>query len=97
MYNICYRLAVGGYSGTAGDALGYNNGQQFSTWDADNDNAPFQCAMNTGAGWWHNECTLGNPNGLMRVDGTMGFSYAFWKPLDDRLCMQSIEMKLRCT
>ena len=92
-----FRLVIEGYSGTAGDSLNYNNGQQFSTWDVDNDSTDLRsCAVNTAAGWWHNECTFGNPNGVMRVDGRGGFNTAFWLSLDDRLSMQYIEMKLRC-
>lgn len=52
-----YRLTVGGYSGTASDALSQQNKAQFSTYDSDNDNSRWNCAKDTwSGGWWYNKC-----------------------------------------
>ena len=48
-----YRLDVTGYTGTAGDSLGYQNGAQFSTNDRDNDQKSDEnCAAYYKGGWW---------------------------------------------
>ena len=60
-----YRLTVGSYSGAAGNSMNYNNGEQFSTWDVDNDGySDVSCAQVERSGWWHNHCTIANLNGL---------------------------------
>ena len=54
-----YMLQVSGYSGTAGDALSYNNGDKFTTYDRDNDAyAGFNCAADNGGGFWHRRCVF---------------------------------------
>ncbi|KAK3868193.1 hypothetical protein Pcinc_026413 [Petrolisthes cinctipes] len=60
-----YRLFIDGYTGTAGDALTYNNNCKFSTFDADHDNSDsIHCAQErSGAMWHNNNCTYANPNG----------------------------------
>ena len=40
-----YRLRIGGYSGTAGDAMDFNNGRKFSTQESDNDLGSTHCAQ----------------------------------------------------
>jgi len=62
--NDKYRLHVSGYSGDAGDGLHtgvidgwqYHDGRNFTTYDNDNDLAPFNCAPNRGGGWWYANC-----------------------------------------
>ena len=52
-----YQLMVGGYSGTAGDALFGANNMKFSTIDNDNDKkAAKSCAPVQGGGFWWNSC-----------------------------------------
>jgi len=53
-----YLLEVDGYSGSAGrDAFGANNNCMFSTYDRDNDNFRFNCALAFGGGFWYNNQT----------------------------------------
>ncbi|OXA46247.1 Techylectin-5B [Folsomia candida] len=52
-----YNLTVAGYTGTAGDALDYHNGQQFTTIDNDNDKSVNKsCAAIYKGGWWYQTC-----------------------------------------
>ncbi|KAH8362597.1 hypothetical protein KR200_011515, partial [Drosophila serrata] len=49
--------SVGYYSGTAGDALKYHEGMQFSTKDRDNDMAiDLNCAEGFSGAWWYHYC-----------------------------------------
>ena len=60
-----YRLTLGSYSGSAGNSMSQNNGQQFSTWDRDNDlYADVSCAQADSSAWWYNHCGIANLNGL---------------------------------
>jgi len=62
-----YTLQVDGFSGNASyDAFGSlsHNGQQFSTFDRDNDqHSSLNCAARFGAFWWRS-CGLCNLNGV---------------------------------
>ncbi|XP_038137857.1 microfibril-associated glycoprotein 4-like [Cyprinodon tularosa] len=73
-----YRLQVGRYSGTAGDAIrgAYagidQNGFGFSTIDRDNDGcspcifgdiAELECAFSEGGAWWYSSCGSASLNG----------------------------------
>ena len=62
-----YILTVGGYSGTAGDALINNfnlNGMKFSTRDNDNDNwSGWNCAVGHTGAWWFKDCFRSHLNG----------------------------------
>jgi len=52
-----YQLTVGGYSGTAGDAMSSANNRKFTTIDSDNDNkATGNCALLRGGGFWWSNC-----------------------------------------
>uniref|UniRef100_A0A182W261 Fibrinogen C-terminal domain-containing protein n=1 Tax=Anopheles minimus TaxID=112268 RepID=A0A182W261_9DIPT len=55
--------SVGSYSGTAGDSLFYQKFQKFSTYDQDNDMAPFHCANGFVGAWWFFECYYSHLNG----------------------------------
>ena len=60
-----YPLNVGTYDGTAADALGFHNGQAFSTKDDDNDShQDDHCSQLYKGGWWYNDCYLANLNGI---------------------------------
>ncbi|XP_051548872.1 uncharacterized protein LOC127437759 [Myxocyprinus asiaticus] len=64
-----YRLSIGGYSGTAGNAMQfskeYNHDQKlFSTPDRDNDQYPSgNCGAYYSSGWWFDACMSANLNG----------------------------------
>ncbi|KAJ6654675.1 hypothetical protein lerEdw1_006697 [Lerista edwardsae] len=63
-----YKLSVGKYRGTAGDAMTYHNGWKFTTWDRDNDIALSNCAITHHGGWWYKNCHLANLNGKYGED-----------------------------
>ncbi|XP_001507568.1 fibroleukin [Ornithorhynchus anatinus] len=64
-----YRLNIGNYSGTIGNALQfskhYNHDQKFfTTPDRDNDRYPSgNCGLYYGSGWWFDACLSANLNG----------------------------------
>ncbi|XP_077066997.1 uncharacterized protein fgl2b [Siphateles boraxobius] len=64
-----YRLSIGGYSGTAGNAMRfsnkYNHDQKlFTTPDRDNDQYPSgNCGAYYSSGWWFDACMSANLNG----------------------------------
>ncbi|XP_041692587.1 fibrinogen alpha chain-like [Coregonus clupeaformis] len=68
-----YRLSVGGYSGTAGDALQFSksydhNNRFFTTPDRDYDRYPSgNCGAYYGSGWWFDACMAANLNGRYYV------------------------------
>ena len=53
-----YKLAIGGYSGDAYDAMSYHNGRQFTTYDRDNDGSRNNCAIKLNGGFWFNNCAF---------------------------------------
>ena len=58
-----YRLNIGGYSGTAGDAMTRGNNQSFSTFDQDHDTNVKNCAVLYQGAWWYESCHVANLNG----------------------------------
>ena len=58
-----YMLEVEGYSGTAGDAMSYNNGTKFSAHNKDNDNnSNTNCAVIEKGAWWYKSCSYSSLN-----------------------------------
>ena len=59
-----YRLQIGSGVGRGPDSMVYHNGNQFSTYDQDNDKAGVRnCAAYFKGGWWYNACYYSNLNG----------------------------------
>ena len=91
-----YILTVGGYSGTAGDSLAWQNGMRFSTVDNDNDNwSGSNCAQFYTGAWWYNACYNSNLNGRYfntPINNAKGIKWNRWKGL---ITLKFSEMKTR--
>jgi ficolin len=90
-----FRLTVGSYSGSAGDALAViHNGMAFSTKDRDNDGYHNSCAtLYTGA-WWYGYCEISNLNG--KYLGNISYHEGItWVNFRGDLSLKLSEMKLR--
>jgi len=88
-----YTLQVRGYSGNAGtDALDYyHNGQQFSTFDRDNDLWSYgNCAAHYGGAFWWGSC------GACRVNGAGSTDRFYWWNLPGGHYLQLSRMWLQC-
>ncbi|XP_065301866.1 techylectin-5A-like [Dermacentor albipictus] len=60
-----YRIHLGKFAGPEGwDSMAISNGQNFSTYDRDNDLWPQNCASTFRGAWWYNSCHSANLNGL---------------------------------
>ena len=93
-----YTLTLGGYSGTAGDSLAYQNGRKFSTGDNDNDNAGGNCALDFHGAWWFTSCFDAHLNGpyhhnpvISIENGTIWYDWKGW-----HYSLKFTEMKTRC-
>ena len=86
-----------GYSGNVGDDLQFNNGFPFSTFDRDNENYIYNCAVLRQSGWWFQDgCTSSNLNGqlditLPSLDNKHG---AYWYFYQQYRPMQKVEMQI---
>ncbi|KAL4224744.1 Fibrinogen-like protein 1 [Mactra antiquata] len=99
-----YKLRLGKYSGTAGDAMTpYHDNMEFSTLDEDNDEWSMHCAKKDQSGWWFRACGFASLNGLyiengvvaMTPDGLIkGIIWFQWKN-DYAYSMKRTEMKLK--
>ncbi|KAI8483494.1 cell surface pattern recognition receptor signaling pathway [Branchiostoma belcheri] len=93
-----YRLTVGGYSGTAGDAMSYHSSMFFSTKDERNDFHPsINCAQHFKGGWWYNSCHFANLNGLYLGGAHHSFADGMnWKEWKGQYySLKHTEMKIR--
>lgn len=96
-----YKLTVGGYKGSAGDALRKHNSMPFSTWDKDNDLSKRSCAKYYPGGWWYRSCLTSNLNGEYLCDEHKKKYHGhciFWQSNQlnkDKHALSYSEMKLR--
>ncbi|KAM3653883.1 LOW QUALITY PROTEIN: tenascin-R-like [Ammospiza maritima maritima] len=100
-----YRLRVGAFTGTAGDALSYHSGSPFSTRDRDPRDPrdrrdpsgrprPPPCAVAYGGAWWYRNCHYANLNG--RYGATRDHQGIHWFPWRGfNVSIPFTEMKLR--
>ncbi|XP_076601353.1 tenascin-N [Chaetodon auriga] len=89
-----FKLTIGKYSGTAGDAMTYHQGRPWTTVDSDNDIALSNCALTHRGAWWYKNCHLANLNGNWGDSRhSMGVN---WKPWKGHLTsLDFTEMKIR--
>ncbi|XP_068197073.1 tenascin-N [Antennarius striatus] len=89
-----FKLTIGKYSGTAGDAMTYHQGRPWTTIDSDNDIALSNCALTHRGAWWYKNCHLANLNGNWGDSRhSMGVN---WKPWKGHLTsLDFTEMKIR--
>ncbi|CAL1600991.1 unnamed protein product [Knipowitschia caucasica] len=81
MFRLTYGYYMGGEAGDAFSGFDFgddpsdksytmHNGQQFSTFDKDNDKYDGNCAQQDGSGWWMNRCHAAHLNGKYYQGGT---------------------------
>ncbi|XP_071785412.1 ficolin-1-like [Asterias amurensis] len=91
-----YRLTVGSYNGTAGDALiAWHNNQAFSTKDRDNDAHAFNCAELYHGAWWYGYCYKSNLNARYFNDATTNSEGIKWYGFSGYRSLKTTEMKIR--
>ncbi|KAL0966053.1 hypothetical protein UPYG_G00290210 [Umbra pygmaea] len=89
-----FKLTIGNYKGTAGDAMTYHQGRPFSTIDNDNDIALGNCALTHRGAWWYKNCHLANLNGKFGDNRhSMGVNWEPWK--GHLMSLDFTEMKIR--
>ncbi|XP_064793451.1 tenascin-N-like [Oncorhynchus masou masou] len=89
-----FKLTIGEYSGTAGDAMSYHQGHPFSTVDNDNDISLGNCALTHRGAWWYKNCHLANLNGKFGDNRhSMGVNWEPWK--GHLMSLDFTEMKIR--
>uniref|UniRef100_A0A8C7YKH1 Tenascin N n=1 Tax=Oryzias sinensis TaxID=183150 RepID=A0A8C7YKH1_9TELE len=89
-----YKLAIGKYRGTAGDAMTYHQDRAWTTVDSDNDIALGNCALTHRGAWWYKNCHLANLNGRWDDNRhSMGVNWKPWKGFETSL--DFTEMKIR--
>ncbi|XP_054834869.1 tenascin-X isoform X2 [Eublepharis macularius] len=89
-----YRLHLGSYSGTAGDAFSYHSGSVFSTRDRDPNRVIIPCAVSYRGAWWYHNCHYANLNGLYANNRDhQGINWFNWKGFE--FSIPFTEMKLR--
>ncbi|XP_067321172.1 tenascin-X [Anolis sagrei] len=89
-----YRLHLGRYSGTAGDAFSYHSGSVFSTRDRDPNRLIISCAVSYRGAWWYHNCHYANLNGLYANNRDhQGINWFNWKGFE--FSIPFTEMKIR--
>jgi len=89
-----FKLTIGKYRGTAGDAMTYHQGRPWTTVDSDNDIALGNCALTHRGAWWYKNCHLANLNGKWGDKRhSMGVNWEPWK--GHLTSIDFTEMKIR--
>ncbi|XP_053294957.1 tenascin-N isoform X2 [Pleuronectes platessa] len=89
-----FKLTIGEYSGTAGDAMTYHQGRAWTTIDADNDISLGNCALSHRGAWWYQNCHLANLNGKWGDSRhSLGVNWEPWK--GHLTSLDFTEMKIR--
>ncbi|KAJ8029751.1 Angiopoietin-related protein 1 [Holothuria leucospilota] len=87
-----YQLTLGTYSGNAGfDYMNYHRNHPFTTFDRDNDDWGYNCAVIDHGGWWYRTCYHANLNG--HYVSTMCLYHGGTYDTDCQL--QYVQMKIR--
>ena len=96
-----YRLTIGDREGESSeyDAMAQHNGQQFSTYNNDNDRYSGSCSFKYQGGWWYKSCYEANLNGPHTLPPTPGISEEHARLIwyDGTVChdLSSADMKIR--
>ena len=81
----------------SGNSLKYHDGQMFTTFDNDNDQATNNCADQYSGGWWFLSCKHAHLNGRYLLTNPTGFDddvqWKDWR--GDKYSLKSTEMKIR--
>ncbi|XP_042863865.1 techylectin-5B-like isoform X2 [Penaeus japonicus] len=89
-----YELRIGGYSGTAGDAMTYHNGMAFT---AKGSPVHSECPEKHQGAWWYKNCLHANLNGQYLAGPHdalgIGVNWYEWRRL--RYSLKLSEMKIR--
>ncbi|XP_025048674.1 tenascin-X isoform X8 [Alligator sinensis] len=89
-----YRLHLGSYRGTAGDAMSYHSGSVFSTRDHDPNRLIISCAVSYRGAWWYHNCHFANLNGMYGNNKDhQGINWYNWKGFE--FSIPFTEMKIR--
>ncbi|XP_068594409.1 tenascin-N [Cebidichthys violaceus] len=89
-----FKITIGKYSGTAGDAMTYHQGRPWTTIDNDNDIALGNCALTHRGAWWYKNCHLANVNGKWGDNRhSLGVNWEPWK--GQLVSLDFTEMKIR--
>ena len=93
---LFFRLFLGEYEGTAGDALTIHSYKNFSTKDQDHDSSDIHCSQEVSGAWWYSHCHDSNLNGLYmgpnQID-TRGMTWVKWD--NTWKVLKRSEMKIR--
>ncbi|EDO30507.1 predicted protein, partial [Nematostella vectensis] len=91
-----YKLAVGDYTGNAGDSMTYSNGIAFSTKDRDNDpQSSKNCVVLHKGAWWYRNCHSANLNGMYHGGGSYANKVSWYVWLGHDYSLKRTEMKTR--
>ena len=90
-----YKLSVGSYSGTAGDALSSHDNSKFTTKDKAKDTANYCFQLEVGGWWFPQGCFFANLNGKYLGGAKYRDGVSWLKFKNNWLPMTFAEMKLR--